>query len=195
MLRDKTLERLAAHPDRNFLDGVASLNGRRLSTWRRLKPKFLRLVDEMKEPRPEDWRTIHGDLVFSNVLADGLGGHFLVDPRGSYGGLAGARGDRCYDYAKLAQCLDFHYDGIKKDEFELSGSNGRYELRFPLAGSAGRRRWRSDFRRSCRALGVDERRVRFFSVTLLLSLLPLHASEPAQARAAALLALEALDSL
>lgn len=195
MLVGKALERLVGFRRPALLGArPVSFNGRRLAPWTRLRDKFTRLASEFSAPGRGDWRTIHGDLVFSNALADGRGRHFLIDPRGSYGGVDGVEGDRYYDYAKIAQCVLFHYDCIKTGEFGLSKSGAAYSLRFPLALEPGRMRWHARFARFCAAQGVDDRRLRIFTASLLLSLLPMHPDDR-QMTAACLLALDTIDGL
>lgn len=195
MLVEKTEERLARFGAAS-LRRPLSLGGRRLASWFDLRREFRGLASELAEGTDEDWRMIHGDLVFSNVLANGSGGFFLVDPRGSYGGEPGPAGDRYYDFAKVSQCVSSRFDSIKKGEFRLnSRGGGSFSLEFPRSSDRGRLRWERSFAGFCRREGLDMRRLRLFESALLLSLLPLHRAHCEQSTALLLLGLQRLRDL
>jgi hypothetical protein len=143
----------------------------------------------------KDWCVIHGDLVFSNILADGLGNFLLIDPRGSYGREKTIFGDRYYDYAKITQSLFFRYDSIKRGNYLLQEkSKDNYDLFFP-AESKIQKAWKKRFMVFCREQGLDLNRLRFFEISLLLSLLPLHQQDKKMVRVVLLMALKNLKSL
>lgn len=192
MIVEKTRARMARVVDRAWLEREHRLGGRRLPSWKTASRWLEEAAAGLAPSRAEDWRSIHGDLVLSNVLADGLGGFFLVDPRAAYAGAQAPYGDRHYDYAKLGQCVFSHYDEIKKDEFELSLSSGRARLSLPLSANPGRIRWERLLRASARGEGLDIARLRLIEASLLLGLLPFHQDQPRQVRAFYLLGLDLL---
>jgi len=79
------------------------------STFKNSKEKYAELVDKLKEYESNDQGKhgcVHGDPVFSNVLADNDGDIKLVDPRGQTGEEENSiYGDVMYDYAKIFQSL------------------------------------------------------------------------------------------
>lgn len=197
MLVEKTELRLKALGNGPWSHLNLRLNGNRIiGSWPQMRRSFRDMAARYAMTSEQDWRTIHGDLVFSNVLADGRGHFHLVDPRGSYGGKLSVYGNRYYDYAKIAQCVFSKYDLIKKDEFVLrSRTSHDFELNFPKANLDGRKHWPPLFLDFCRSEGLDIKRLRFFEASLLLSLLPLHKENPHQVLAAYLTGLDILRIL
>ena len=61
-----------------------------------------------------DYKIIHGDLVFSNIILTNLGQLKLIDVKGKQGNELSIFGDRLYDYAKIYQSL-VGYDEILLD--------------------------------------------------------------------------------
>lgn len=74
---------------------------------------------------------IHGDLCFSNILAENDFGFLrLVDPRGSFGGYD-IYGDQRYEIAKLMHSLDGQYDFIIEDMVHVAVEGACIQLRRP----------------------------------------------------------------
>jgi hypothetical protein len=70
---------------------------------------------------------VHGDLVFSNIIANPLTKKFkLIDPRGGFHETS-IFGPPLYDWAKLAQCIYGNYDEIVAGQFSFN-----QDLRLPL---------------------------------------------------------------
>jgi len=62
-----------------------------------------------KETRPR--MGVHGDLHFGNILYDQYSDRItLIDPRGTYGNIAGTYGDDLYDWCKLSHDLYHGYN-------------------------------------------------------------------------------------
>lgn len=195
MIVDKTRARMARVADRAMLREEHRLDGRRLPSWRTASRWLEDAAASLAPSRAEDWRSIHGDLVLSNALADGAGGFFLVDPRAAYAGAPPPFGNRHYDYAKIAQCVFSRYDEIKKDEFDLSFASGRARMSLPLATHPGRVRWERLLSAHARREGLDPARLRLIEASLLLGLLPFHQDRPRHVRAFYLLGLDLLARL
>lgn len=192
MLAEKVLRRLRSFSALCQWD--LRLDGEHIGSWRELKPKYLDLADKYSHSRREDWRLIHGDLVFSNILSDGKGGHIFIDPRGEYGGIDGIYGDRYYDLAKISQCLHSHYDHLKKGNYRL-GNVGAEDYALEIPVHKHQLIWRRSFDRFCQREHIDRDRLAFFEISLLLSLLPFHKEDRKFTQAVFALALKKLNRL
>lgn len=95
---------------------------------------------------PKQFKFIHGDCTFSNIMMRGDKTPVLIDPRGYFGHTA-LYGDPAYDWAKLYYSLVGNYDQFNRKRFELEinpngvilkiASNGWEELQpvfFELLG-------------------------------------------------------------
>lgn len=77
------------------------------------------LVDAVKNIYPKEFRLIHGDCTFSNLMFDTYDMKaILIDPRG-YFGKTKFYGDVDYDWAKLYYSLKGKYDQFNCKEFTL----------------------------------------------------------------------------
>ena len=63
-----------------------------------------------------EYKIIHGDLVFSNIILTNTGKIRLIDVKGKQGNDLSIFGDCFYDYAKIYQSL-LGYDEILNDEY------------------------------------------------------------------------------
>lgn len=82
----------------------------------------------LKKRYPKEFRLIHGDCTFSNMLYDRLGGKvFFIDPRG-YFGKTKLYGDVDYDWAKVYYSLSGNYDQFNRKKFALSITDHDVEL-------------------------------------------------------------------
>ncbi len=66
-----------------------------------------------------DFKFIHGDCTFSNMMIDDNGENVLIDPRG-YFGHTELYGDEDYDWAKLYYSLKGNYDRFNLKDFVLT---------------------------------------------------------------------------
>lgn len=83
---------------------------------------FLReeLVSMVKKIMPQEFRLIHGDTTFSNLMLDSFKEEIiLIDPRG-YFGQTKYYGDEDYDWAKLFYSLVGNYDQYNRKNFVLN---------------------------------------------------------------------------
>lgn len=114
--------------------------------------------------RPQDYRLLHGDPTFSNMLRRSCDGHvFFIDPRGYYGRQP-LYGDIDYDWAKLYYSLVGNYDPFNNGRFRLDlGPSG---IRLEIA-SNGWEHLRGPF---FRLTGCDERKTEFLHAIIWLSL-------------------------
>ena len=67
---------------------------------------------------PKEFRLIHGDCTFSNVMLRTDGSPVLIDPRG-YFGTTELYGDAAYDWAKLYYSIVGNYDQFNLKRFRL----------------------------------------------------------------------------
>ncbi len=66
-----------------------------------------------------DFKFIHGDCTFSNIMLDEEGNPVFIDPRG-YFGHTKLYGDEDYDWAKRYNSLKGNYDQFNLKHFRLS---------------------------------------------------------------------------
>ena len=77
------------------------------------------LADAVKSVYPKEFRLIHGDCTFSNLMFDTYNMKaVLIDPRG-YFGKTKFYGDVDYDWAKLYYSLNGNYDQFNRKKFTL----------------------------------------------------------------------------
>ncbi len=76
------------------------------------------LEKRLAEIRAEEFRFIHGDCTFSNLMIRDTGDPVLIDPRG-YFGFTQLYGDVRYDWAKLYYSLVGNYDRFNLKLFDL----------------------------------------------------------------------------
>ena len=76
------------------------------------------LEQAVMEYFPSEFKFIHGDCTFSNIMLKKNGMPVLIDPRGYFGTTA-LFGDAAYDWAKLYYSLYSNYDRFNLKRFEL----------------------------------------------------------------------------
>ena len=76
---------------------------------------------------PRNFKFIHGDCTFSNILLRGDGTPVLIDPRG-YFGQTELYGDPAYDWAKLYYSIVGNYDQFNLKNFQLDIQDGGVTL-------------------------------------------------------------------
>lgn len=89
------------------------------------------LINEIKEFYPKEFRLIHGDCTFSNMMFDTYNMKaILIDPRG-YFGKTKLYGDVDYDWAKLYYSLKGEYDqfNIKKFTLEIKEKEVEFAIK------------------------------------------------------------------
>lgn len=67
---------------------------------------------------PAQFKLIHGDCTFSNMMLRGNGTPVLIDPRGYFGSTE-LYGDPAYDWAKLYYSVTGNYDQFNRKRFSL----------------------------------------------------------------------------
>jgi len=82
---------------------------------------------------PEEFKFIHGDCTFSNMLLRGGKSPVLIDPRG-YFGLTELYGDVAYDWAKLYYSVVGNYDQFNLRRFDLSIGDDSVEIKIESNG-------------------------------------------------------------
>lgn len=179
VLVDKLRERwtVARADDALFRSPFVDINGERYAggdstvQW---------LIDELTQvARTPEWRVIHGDLHFSNILyGPGSGAFRLLDPRGAFPA-ATHSGDLRYDLAKLRHSYSGSFDAIDHNLFEITGRSNTLEFRVvepdPTLVTA--------FDSAVVIPRANLRDIKLIEASLFLSMLPLHRDDGARRRA------------
>lgn len=119
MYLDKTLKYQKELMDNEFFADLnkydtLNINGKKCRNFDNLKDDLQKSIESLLI-NSDDFTVIHGDLCYSNVLANGK----LIDPRGSFG-KKGIYGDPLYDIAKLRHSQHGRYEQIINDNFSVS---------------------------------------------------------------------------
>jgi hypothetical protein len=121
---------------------------------------------------------MHGDFCFSNLLYNSRNRRIkALDPRGAADGTPSLFGDLRYDLAKLGHSIVGRYDQIIAGRCRLARRGSDYELVFdPVACQP----WLAEALGEIEVdgLGGLSESVRAVTVSLFLSMLPLHADRP-----------------
>lgn len=132
---DKTLARLVSVP--RLLPDYAACEALRVNgklcrniLHERHLPLLREIVDSLMPPV---FVFIHGDPTFSNMLVDGAGKPWLIDPRGRFGSIQ-FYGDANYDWAKLYYSVVGDYDNFNRRQFILEMDSGTAELQINPGG-------------------------------------------------------------
>jgi hypothetical protein len=174
---DKTLARLEA-----FARETGESISRPLSYAGRPCPSLIeiaeRLVPAMDLASGRIGCAMHGDFCFSNLLYDSRNRRIkAIDPRGAVNGAPSLFGDLRYDLAKLGHSIVGRYDQIIAGRYGLTRDADDYALAFePVACQP----WLADALGELAVDGVGalSAPVRAVTVSLFLSMLPLHADRP-----------------
>lgn len=120
----------------------------------------------------------HGDFCFSNILYDSRVRRIkAIDPRGLVGEKPTIYGDVRYDLAKLAHSVVGRYDQIIAGRYRCQAEGGDYSLAFePIACQPWLEGALADL--SVDGLRGLSQSVRAVTVSLFLSMIPLHADRP-----------------
>jgi hypothetical protein len=174
---DKTLDRLEA-----FAQAGGGCISAPLSFEGRPCPSLLKIVEriapamELQSGRVDC--AMHGDLCFSNLLYDSRNRRIkAIDPRGAVDRRPSLFGDLRYDMAKLAHSIVGRYDQIIAGRYALARHGGDYALTLdPVACQP----WLAQALAEMEVDGVrgQSEAVRAVTVSLFLSMLPLHADRP-----------------
>lgn len=178
LVRDKTAARLLhyARTTGFDIDRPTRFAGLPLPPLSRIAESVSAIV---AEARVESAALMHGDFCFSNILYQSRTGRIVVlDPRGSTGREPSCFGDTRYDLAKLSHSIDGLYDHIMAGRYALRRDGERsFDLAFDLNLQNA---WVQD---AFSGFAVGEARaasieVRAITVSLFLSMLPLHDDRP-----------------
>jgi hypothetical protein len=125
---------------------------------------------------------LHGDFCFSNILYDGRAGRLrVIDPRGlDAEQKISAAGDLRYDIAKLHHSAIGQYDSIVAGHYELA-RHGPLDFDLSLPDTPTTRIVAASFSaRRFAGLTPDQAAAHPLGILLFLSMLPLHADDPAR---------------
>jgi len=183
LIRPKTLDRL----EQFALDSDISIDGEMRYRGRPL-PSLVRIAEEVSAlldgRRPCPAPVMHGDFCFSNILYNSRVRRVrVIDPRG-YVGRNETRidGDTRYDLAKLHHSIGGRYDHIVAGRYSLRGNGNDYSIDFE---NLPHQSWvESAFMDiEIESVRADTEEVKAIGVSLFLSMLPLHADQPARQQA------------
>jgi GTP:adenosylcobinamide-phosphate guanylyltransferase/thiamine kinase-like enzyme len=143
-------------------DPVICINGKQCRNVFFYREKLQQMVDEYI---PEQFKLIHGDCTFSNILLREDGTPVLIDPRG-YFGFTELYGDPAYDWAKLYYSIMGDYDQFNLKRFRLSINEKDVELKIETNG------WREMEPYFFQKLkgNVEEKQIRLLHAIIWLSL-------------------------
>lgn len=179
---DKTVGRLERHArDTGFpIDRPLRYAGGALPSLMEIARRLEPLLD-LRSGRPEC--VMHGDLCFSNLLYDSRVRRVrALDPRGVVGERPGIYGDLRYDLAKLAHSVVGRYDQIMAGRYAVTEADGDFTLEFEqIAAQPWLEAALGDM--TIDGIGALSPAVRAATVSLFLSMLPLHADRPDRQRA------------
>ncbi|WP_298068256.1 phosphotransferase [uncultured Mailhella sp.] len=91
------------------------------------------LEKQIAEYFPPEFKLIHGDCTFSNMMLRADGTPVLIDPRG-YFGTTELYGDPAYDWSKLYYSVVGNYDQFNRKRFSLEIGKDSVELRIASNG-------------------------------------------------------------
>lgn len=115
------IEQLVPFADKEFI----KINGQYYKNVFFDKEKFTKILTDMI---PNEFRLIHGDCTFSNLMFDTFNMKtILIDPRGYFGNTK-LYGDVDYDWAKLYYSIKGNYDQFNKKKFTLDIKDKDIEL-------------------------------------------------------------------
>jgi len=174
---DKTLARLEA-----FARDTGAAIDRPLRYAGRPCPSLIEIAERL--PAAMDLNSgrvgcaMHGDLGFSNLLYDSRNRRIkALDPRGTLDGAPTLYGDLRYDLGKLGHSIVGRYDQIVAGRYTLSQADDDYELAFDPTPCQP---WLAEALGDMEVDGVEGLclAVRATTVSLFLSMPPLHADRP-----------------
>lgn len=174
---DKTLARLEvfARDSGQRIDVPLSYAGRPCPSLTQIAE---RLVPAMDLASGRIACAMHGDLGFSNLLYDSRNRRIkALDPRGAVEGRPDLYGDLRYDLAKLGHSIVGRYDQLVAGRCRMVRDGDDYDLAFePVACQP----WLADALGDLEVDGVSglSEPVRAVTVSLFLSMPPLHADRP-----------------
>lgn len=177
----KTRERLESFARARNLDLAAPcrLGGAWLPSLERIAAMAAAAVPKAE---PRHLTLIHGDFCFSNIFYDPRADLVrVIDPRGidSSGALT-PHGDLRYDLGKLHHSVIGRYDHIVAGYYRLAAA-GPLDLTLELPDSPALRGVEEAFlAHRFAGLGLEEAAAPAIGVLLFLSMLPLHADDPAR---------------
>jgi len=96
-------------------DEFITINGRKCRNVFYVKDE---LEEEVMSYLPDEFRLLHGDCTFSNMMLRGDGSPVMIDPRG-YFGTTELYGDTAYDWVKIYYSVVGNYDQFNLKRFRL----------------------------------------------------------------------------
>ncbi len=137
-----------------------TINGRKCKNIYYYKDK---LIDKINRFRIDEFKLIHGDCTFSNIMLDKNNNPVLIDPRGYFGNTL-LYGDINYDWAKLYYSLVGNYDMFNLKRFRLSINEKDITLQIE---SSGWEKLENDF---FNLVSVDKNTIKLIHAIIWLSL-------------------------
>ncbi len=174
---DKLRERITDYPD--FLpneEQLLAINNIEVGSLKQIVDKLEYIVESSK---PRESSLMHGDFCFSNILYDTRSDRIvLIDPRGIVNGEQTLFGDIRYDISKLGHSIVGRYDQIVGGQLIAKQPKlGSFIFNVPANEQSD---WlEAQFFRSCAGgIPFDDEVVNAATVSLFLSMIPLHSDSP-----------------
>lgn len=174
----KTLSRLEAYERSGGLpiDRPLAYEGRPLPSLRSIAAIVSK---DVGAARAQLGAVMHGDFCFSNILYNSRTGRInVIDPRGYVeAGQPSIYGDTRYDLAKMAHSIIGRYDHILAGRYRLQIDGSSFSLTF-ADNELGN--WLAEAFSTLEVAGIaaNSSTVRAITISLFLSMLPLHADRP-----------------
>ena len=143
------------------------------------------LKDKIEAPRKEDYKVIHGDLCFSNVLFSFRNQIIkLIDPRGiGSDGEITIYGDIRYDLSKLSHSVVGLYDYIIADRYSYEEIND-YNIKFKIHENSSTKSIQDVFlKMELFGNPIKDYNILEIQILLFLSMIPLHSDKPERQKA------------
>lgn len=183
LVTNKTFSRLEAYGRSGGcpIDQPLIYEGRPLPS---LKSIAAIVSDDVRATRPRPGAVMHGDFCFSNILYNSRTGRInVIDPRGYIEvGQPTIYGDTRYDLAKMAHSIIGRYDHIIAGRYTLQADHTSFSITFADDEFGD---WLTQAFSALEVDGItaDSSAVRATTISLFLSMLPLHADRPDRQRA------------
>ncbi|MWN31258.1 MULTISPECIES: capsular biosynthesis protein [unclassified Gilliamella] len=181
----------------NFYSSLVNKNNERLSEFLSQNPIYdKQILDDESNPyflrdilkyahgqiNSEHKSTfVHGDFCFSNILFDFQRNNIkVIDPRGlDFDNNFNVYGDLRYDLAKLVHSAIGKYDFIVSDRFTIKENSNKIILELPSQSVNISYQIKNEIEK----LGYSFREILAITITLFLSMLPLHYDKPNRQKA------------
>ncbi len=126
--------------------------------------KNFKIVEDLIKPYySNDYKVIHGDITFSNIIFSSDSRIVFIDPRG-YFGKEILFGDEDYDWAKLYYSIIGDYDQFNRKNFRLTIDDNNISIKISSSG------WHKLEKQFFKLINRDIRKIKIIHAIIWLSL-------------------------